>query len=108
MAVRTVAQAGTRRVTRLSPATRRNLRNGLLFISPWLLGLCIFTAYPILATLYYSVTDFDGVDFPPHFVGLTNFQSAADHRSRILARRGQHFVVGASSACPRPSCSAWG
>jgi multiple sugar transport system permease protein len=57
----------------LSPATRRNLRNGLLFISPWLLGLLIFTAYPIVMTAYYSFTDYDGVTFPPHWVGLRNY-----------------------------------
>src|SRR5690348_9102379 len=58
---------------RLSPATRRNLRNGLLFISPWLIGLAVFTAYPILATVYYSFTDYNGVTFPPHWVGLHNY-----------------------------------
>ena len=58
---------------RLSPATRRNLRNGLLFISPWLLGVAIFTAYPILATVYYGFTDYNGVTFPPHWVGLHNY-----------------------------------
>lgn len=60
---------------RLSPATRRNLRNGLLFLSPWILGLLIFTAYPILATIYYSFTNFDGVTFPPRWVGLHNYSA---------------------------------
>ncbi len=63
---------GTRR-RQLSPATRRNLRNGLLFISPWLLGLLVFTAYPIVMTVYYSFTDYDGLTFPPHWVGLGNY-----------------------------------
>jgi len=61
--------------TRLSPATRRNLRNGLLFISPWLLGLLIFTAYPLITTVYYSFTNFDGITFPPHWVGLDNYKT---------------------------------
>jgi multiple sugar transport system permease protein len=58
---------------RISPATRRNLRNGLLFLSPWILGFLIFTAYPIVATVYYSFTDYNGVTFPPHWVGLRNY-----------------------------------
>src|SRR5438067_5904149 len=69
---RTVAQTGGRR---LSPETRRDLRNGLLFLSPWLLGLLIFTAYPIVSTIYYSFTDYDGVTFPPRWIGLNNYKT---------------------------------
>lgn len=59
---------------RFSPVTRRNLRNGLLFISPWLFGLCLFTLYPLVMTAYYAFTDYDGVTFPPHWLGLGNFK----------------------------------
>jgi multiple sugar transport system permease protein len=58
---------------RLSPATRRNLRNGLLFISPWIVGVLVFTAYPIVMTFYYGFTDYNGVTFPPHWLGLNNY-----------------------------------
>lgn len=68
--IRPVARSGPRR---LSPATRRNLRNGLLFISPWILGLLIFTAYPFVMTIYYSFTNYDGVTFPPRWIGLSNY-----------------------------------
>jgi multiple sugar transport system permease protein len=30
---------------------RREARAGLLFVLPWLLGLLIFTAYPVLASI---------------------------------------------------------
>ncbi|HKC76225.1 MAG TPA: sugar ABC transporter permease [Chloroflexota bacterium] len=66
-------RTGKARARRLSPATRRNLRNGLLFISPWLLGLLIFTLYPLVMTVYYGFTDFDGLTFPPHWRGLGNY-----------------------------------
>src|SRR5437588_9083022 len=72
----TMTAAGSGRIggrRRLSPATRRNLRNGLLFISPWLLGLLIFTLYPLVMTVYYGFTDFDGLTFPPHWRGLGNY-----------------------------------
>jgi multiple sugar transport system permease protein len=50
----------------------RRLLTGLLFISPWLVGLCSFTIYPILASLYYSLTEYDVIN-PPRFVGLANY-----------------------------------
>jgi multiple sugar transport system permease protein len=52
--------------------TRRNLRNGLLFISPWLIGLIVLQGYPLVATVYYAFTDFDGLNVP-HWIGTQNF-----------------------------------
>jgi multiple sugar transport system permease protein len=49
------------------------LRNGLLFISPWIVGFSVFLAYPIVASLYYSLCDFSVLQ-PPRFVGLSNYQ----------------------------------
>ena len=42
---------------------------GLAFSSPWLIGLSVFMAYPLLAALYYSLCDYS-VLLPPVFVGL--------------------------------------
>ncbi len=60
------------RSRRWSRGVRHDLINGLLFVSPWLLGLLIFTLYPLLASLYYSFTDFNVLQ-PPKFVGAANF-----------------------------------
>ncbi len=57
---------------RLTREERRNLRLGLLFISPWLVGFLAFTLYPMLASLYYSFTDFKILD-APRWVGLDNY-----------------------------------
>ena len=46
-----------------SPRARR-LRLGLLFVSPWIIGYCVFYLYPFLATLYYSFTRFTGIGNP--------------------------------------------
>lgn len=51
---------------------RRNLRNGLLFISPWLLGFCVFDIYPLIASMYYSFTDYN-VLTSPGWVGTANY-----------------------------------
>lgn len=54
-----------------SPQARR-LRLGLLFVSPWIIGYCVFYLYPFLATLYYSFTSFTGIG-NPQFTGLANY-----------------------------------
>jgi len=56
-----------------TPRTRRDLRLGLLFISPWLLGFLGFYVYPALASLYYSFTDFR-ILADPQWVGIANYQ----------------------------------
>lgn len=56
----------------MTPTERNNLVKGLLFASPWLIGLGAFTAYPLLAALYYSLTDYS-VLLPPVFIGLDNY-----------------------------------
>jgi multiple sugar transport system permease protein len=50
----------------------RQTRLGLLFISPWVIGFCVFYLYPFFATLYYSFTTFTGIGNPV-FKGLANF-----------------------------------
>lgn len=59
---------------RLTPPVRRNIRNGLLFISPWLVGTVIFTLYPVLASLYYSFTRYRGSGLPD-WIGLGNYSA---------------------------------
>jgi len=54
---------------------RRNALWGILFISPWLLGLLFFVAGPILASLYLSLTEYDILS-PPKWVGLAQYQKA--------------------------------
>jgi multiple sugar transport system permease protein len=53
---------------------RREARAGLLFVLPWLLGLLIFTAYPVLASLFFSLTDYSVVQTPV-WVGLDNYRT---------------------------------
>jgi len=51
-----------------------NLRKGLLFISPWLIGFVVFTVYPIVASFYYSFTEYH-ITRPPVWTGLENYKS---------------------------------
>lgn len=54
------------------PRVRRAI-NGYLLISPWLLGFTIFEFLPILASIYFSFTDYTMIRFPPNWVGLDNY-----------------------------------
>ncbi|HDM69846.1 MAG: sugar ABC transporter permease [Thermotoga sp.] len=52
---------------------RKNFRKGFLFILPWLVGFAIFTVYPIVASFYFSFTEYH-VTKPPVWVGLENYR----------------------------------
>jgi multiple sugar transport system permease protein len=65
--------------SRMTASQWRSLRNGLLFISPALFGLMVFTLWPILQSLYYSFTDYNILQ-PPYWVGLDNYQDLLKDR----------------------------
>ncbi|SPL90872.1 N-Acetyl-D-glucosamine ABC transport system, permease protein 1 [[Actinomadura] parvosata subsp. kistnae] len=47
-------------------------RAALLFISPWILGFLIFTAWPVINSAYLSLTDYDVIN-DPSFIGFDNY-----------------------------------
>jgi multiple sugar transport system permease protein len=66
----TVPAKSRRGLTRVQ---REDLRNGLLFISPWIIGFTLFLAYPIVMSVYYSLSDFSVLQ-PPRFIGMENYR----------------------------------
>jgi len=70
-----MATTTTLRVSRqrLSRQERHDLRNGLLFAAPGILGILFFVAYPILASVYYSFTSYSILQ-PGRWVGLENYR----------------------------------
>jgi multiple sugar transport system permease protein len=52
----------------------RNLRAGLLFTAPWILGILFFYAYPTIASAYYSLTEYNLLQTPT-FIGLGNYET---------------------------------
>lgn len=60
----------------LGPMERRNLRWGLLFISPWLFGFLVLGVFPILYTFYLGLTRYSGLR-DPIFLGIANYQRMA-------------------------------
>jgi ABC-type sugar transport system permease subunit len=80
---------GSRRSPRtLRPSVREALW-GYVFIGPWLVGLALFTAGPIIASLVMSLTNFDLLRADQtRFVGLDNYiRMASDPlvRTALLA-----------------------
>jgi multiple sugar transport system permease protein len=60
--------------TRLSMSAREAL-SGYAFISPWLVGLALFTAIPMVASFILSFTDFDPREpEATTFIGLDNYE----------------------------------
>ncbi|GAB3973194.1 sugar ABC transporter permease [Actinoallomurus acanthiterrae] len=48
----------------------------LAFLSPFVIGLATFVLYPVVATLYYSLTNFQAGSYRPvRFVGLDNYRT---------------------------------
>ena len=47
-------------------------RIALLFLSPWLFGFLVFTAFPIVASMFISLTEYPILK-SPEFVGIRNY-----------------------------------
>jgi len=65
----------------------RRVVQGLLFISPWLIGFLIFAVYPIAASAFYSFTQYD-VLTSPKFVGFANYAEllTRDETMRVVTQ----------------------
>jgi len=59
--------------TRMSPMAKREERYFYLCISPWIAGFLIFTAGPIVASLFFSFCNYDVVT-PPDWIGIQNYK----------------------------------
>ncbi len=69
-------------IPRRSAQERRRLRRRstlrryllvALFLSPWIIGFCVFTGWPMIVSLYWSFTHYDMAG-TPHWVGLDNYK----------------------------------
>lgn len=61
----------------------RRVRHGdgvavLIFMAPWIVGFTCLQLYPLLSSLYYSLTSYNFIQ-EPVFVGLANYQSLLLH-----------------------------
>ncbi|MFN8503212.1 carbohydrate ABC transporter permease [Kouleothrix sp.] len=89
-----LAQARAGRRHGWSRAARREALHGWLFALPWLLGFALFTAGPMLFSLYTSFTRYNMIA-APRWLGLRNYQQilTADDRFYI-ALKNTFWMVG--------------
>lgn len=73
------------RGVRRAPLAGRHMdtANGLLFGLPWIIGLLLFYAYPIIMSLYYSFTEYSILQ-APQWVGLKNYVTLFSRDEKLL------------------------
>ena len=71
-----------------SRARRQETLAALGFLSPWIVGFVVFTAGPIIYSLYLAFTDYDIIN-APEWIGTANFQQMIED-SQGPAGAGQH------------------
>ncbi|MFC7716573.1 carbohydrate ABC transporter permease [Nonomuraea recticatena] len=68
-------------------------RAALLFISPWIIGFLVFTAWPVINSAYLSLTDYDVIN-DPNFIGFDNYVTLfQDPKVRLALRNTFVFTV---------------
>lgn len=81
------------RRTSSTPGGRRERRTALWFLSPWIVGFLVFTAWPIAYSLFLSFTDYDVIN-DPEMVGLENYERlVSDPKIALSLRNTLVFTV---------------
>ena len=79
----------------LSPMRRREALYGLAFVSPWIIGLLLFSLFPFIASFVLSFTRYDVIN-PPVWIGLANYEEIFSGDSLFLKSllNTAYYVVG--------------
>ena len=67
-------------------------RNGLLFVSPWIIGFLFFTLYPIIASFYYSLCNYSVIK-DPKFIGLANYKALFHDATFLASCRNTLYMI---------------
>lgn len=70
--VSTITKDSSQKIPYRRTIEQRQRMWGWVFLSPWLIGFAIFTAFPVAASLFFSFTDFK-IGEEIHWVGLNNW-----------------------------------
>jgi ABC-type sugar transport system permease subunit len=73
---------------------------GVLFLAPSLLLMAVFTAYPVLSSIYLSFTEWNGIAPVKEWVGLANYERMLEDDLLWLSLRHNAvwIVVGSAGA----------
>ena len=77
---------------------KREMVYGLLFISPWLIGFLIFTLYPIISSLYYSLCDYKVIS-APQFIGMENYAALFGDTVFVKALKNTAYMEIGRASC---------
>ncbi len=82
----------------LSPMRKREAKMGLLFISPWIVGVLLFALFPFIASLLLSFTKYNIVQ-PPEWIGAEHYVHIfTDDPLFLKSLRNTGVYVGGSVA----------
>ena len=70
---------------RWTTSERRLIPWVLLFLSPWIVGLIVFTLIPMVWSLWLSFTNYDPLTDRGDFIGIANYAAMASDRNVPLA-----------------------
>lgn len=71
---------------------KKEALNGLLFVSPWMIGFLVFTLYPICSSFYYSLCDYQVIK-DPVFIGLGNYKALFQDRTFLKAMSNTVYMI---------------
>ena len=77
---------------RWSARERRTFLWALLFLSPWIIGFVVFTAGPMLWSLWLSFTDYNPLSGQGDFIGLDNYARMLEDRRVGLSLWNTFYV----------------
>jgi multiple sugar transport system permease protein len=78
----------------MKPSLRRSLA-GIAFTLPWIIGLCTFTLYPVIASLYYSFCDYSVLESPV-WIGGDNYSRLVHDRNFWISLKNTLIYAGFS------------
>jgi multiple sugar transport system permease protein len=71
---------------------RREAKNGVLFVLPWIIGFLVFTIYPILSSFYYSFCSYSVIN-TPKLIGLKNYINLFKDPTFIASCKNTLFMI---------------
>lgn len=94
----TVASATSPSKGKRTRIEREQMKWGLIFLSPWLIGIVIFTLIPFVASFGFSLVSFNlAVPEETSFVGFSNWQRALFSDPNVYESFGVTFLFAAIS-----------
>jgi multiple sugar transport system permease protein len=77
---------------RLGTLEKKNRGAVFLFLSPWIIGLLVFTLYPVISSLYFSLTQYTVVK-PPKFTGFDNYVKLLQDKTYLTSLWNSLYMV---------------